>query len=106
VRRRILSASQGLGPKIAVEIGAREGSIMRVTEREAKQKWCPFVRIEGDNRIHNMLTDGFDKEHLFHHCIGSTCMAWRVFSYSHMKGGDPVDHHGYCGLAGKPETGE
>ncbi|WP_075217178.1 hypothetical protein [Mongoliimonas terrestris] len=76
---------------------------MRVTEEQAKTKWCPFVRIEGSNRLHNTMTDGFDAEHRFQHCLGSTCMAWRGFTVSHARGYGGVEHHGYCGLAGRPE---
>jgi len=79
---------------------------MRVTEQEARQKWCPFVRVDGDNRMINMKTAGFDEEHMYHHCIGSDCMAWRPFAYSHVKGGGSFDHHGYCGIAGRPELGD
>lgn len=75
---------------------------MRVTEKQARSMWCPFVRVEGSNRLLNNLTDGFDAEHRYQHCVGSTCMAWRVFGMSHMKG-DDYEAHGYCGLAGKPE---
>ncbi|WP_181707360.1 hypothetical protein [Chthonobacter rhizosphaerae] len=76
---------------------------MRVTEAEAKKKWCPFVRLDGPNRLNNMLTGGFDTEHAVQHCIGSACMGWRAFGYSHVKGAD-FEHHGYCGLAGRPEA--
>jgi hypothetical protein len=76
---------------------------MRVTEKQARKMWCPFVRVEGNNRILNSLSDGFDAEHLYQHCLGSTCMAWRPFNYSHLKGGEHVDAHGYCGIAGRPE---
>jgi hypothetical protein len=30
-------------------------------------------------------------------------MSWREFHLSHIKGGEPPEHHGYCGLAGRPE---
>lgn len=79
---------------------------MRVTEAEAKKKWCPFVRVEGSNRIHNLNTDGFDAEHRFQHCIGSVCMAWRTFGLTMAKGGGDMEHHGYCGLAGRPDVGD
>lgn len=79
---------------------------MRVTEAAARGKWCPFVRIDGGNRIYNMKSDGFDHEHLFYHCIGSECMAWRHFELSHMHGGAEMAPHGYCGLAGRPEIGD
>lgn len=77
---------------------------MRLTEQEARAKWCPFVRIEGNNRIYNTMTDGFDPVHLVQHCLGSLCMAWRTFQYSHMHGGGELQTHGYCGLAGRPEA--
>jgi hypothetical protein len=80
---------------------------MRVTEQQAKKMWCPFVRVEGSNRVFNTKTSGFDAEHLYQHCIGSKCMGWRPFIYSHVKGGDEAfEHHGYCGLAGRPEMGD
>ena len=66
--------------------------------------WCPLVRVDGDNRHMNMKTSGFDNAHMFHHCIGSKCMGWRVFSLSHVKGSDRAAiHHGYCGFAGRPD---
>lgn len=76
---------------------------MRVTATQAKKMWCPFVRLEGSNRLMNMLTDGFDAEHRYQHCLADQCMAWRPFNYSHLKGGDAIEGHGYCGLAGRPE---
>jgi hypothetical protein len=27
---------------------------------DVDKKWCPFVRVEGHNRINNSLTDGFE----------------------------------------------
>jgi len=78
---------------------------MRVTEHEARKKWCPFARVEGNNRLMNMKTSGFDAEHMFHHCIGSQCMAWRSFHYTFVRDVEhDVEHHGYCGLAGRPEA--
>lgn len=77
---------------------------MRVTESQARKKWCPFVRVDGNNRMHNLMTDGFDAEHMYQHCLGTTCMAWRAFNFSHMKGGSEIEAHGYCGLAGRPDS--
>lgn len=76
---------------------------MLTTEMVARTKWCPMVRIDGDNRLHNLLTDGFENSDKRYHCVGSSCMAWREFHLSHMRGGPEPEHHGYCGFAGRPE---
>jgi hypothetical protein len=78
---------------------------MLLTEKVARTKWCPRVRIAGDNRIYNTNTDGFENTERMYHCIGSSCMGWRAFHLSHMKGSLPVheEAHGYCGYAGRPE---
>ncbi len=76
---------------------------MQLTETLARKKWCPFVRMEGNNRIHNEKTDGFQNSPANYHCIAGECMAWREMHYSHVKGGDAyMEKHGYCGLAGRP----
>jgi hypothetical protein len=70
----------------------------------ARTKWCPMVRIDGDNRLHNTMTDGFENSNKMYHCIANNCMAWREYRLSHMRGaGAEPEHHGYCGLAGRPE---
>lgn len=64
------------------------------TEEEAKEKWCPMVRLHcvdshcADNRLANNyeLPDGTL-------CIASECMMWRWHSAN--------KEYGYCGLAGK-----
>jgi hypothetical protein len=77
---------------------------MLISESVARTKWCPHVRIDNNNRLHNSLTDGFANSERMYHCIGSDCMCWRQFHLSHLKGGDEgVQSHGYCGLAGKLE---
>lgn len=76
---------------------------MLMKEDDALSKWCPMVRIEGANRLSNMRSDGFENAAKEYHCIGSRCMSWREFHLSHMRGGEPAQHHGYCGLAGRPE---
>lgn len=64
-----------------------------MTEEEAKTKWCPMVRING-NAMDYILNRKASDRHSY--CIGSACMMWR----------ENVDYlpgpHGYCGLAGKP----
>jgi hypothetical protein len=78
---------------------------MLLTEKTARTKWCPSVRVQGDNRHFNTNTDGFENSEQMYHCIGRSCMAWREFHLSHTKGMLPTaaETHGYCGLAGRPE---
>jgi len=79
---------------------------MLLSEKAARTKWCPFVRIDNNNRVFNTITDGFENTNSMYHCIASSCMSWREFHLSHVKGGvaeAPKDTHGYCGLAGRPE---
>jgi len=77
---------------------------MLMTDKVARAKWCPYVRIDNNNRLHNSLTDGFQNSEKMYHCIGGDCMGWREFQLSHLKGdGAGVESHGYCGYAGRPE---
>ena len=76
---------------------------MLTSEKSARTKWCPMVRVDGDNRLHNTMTDGFENSERMYHCIASHCMAWREFHLTHIHGGTEPEHHGYCGLAGRPE---
>lgn len=78
---------------------------MLLTEKVARTKWCPFVRIQHDNRLYNTMSDGFENTERMYHCIGTSCMSWRQFHLAHMKGTmpPPDEMHGYCGLAGRPE---
>jgi hypothetical protein len=79
-------------------------SLMLMNESVARTKWCPHVRIDNNNRLHNTLTGGFANSEKMYHCIGSDCMSWRQFHLSHLKGSDEnLQSHGYCGLAGKLE---
>lgn len=43
------------------------------TEEEAKTKWCPMVRCEGDNRHWGSPTQAAP----ISACVGSGCMMWR-----------------------------
>jgi hypothetical protein len=78
---------------------------MLMSEKTARTKWCPMVRVDGGNRLHNTLTDGFENSDKMYHCIANHCMAWRQFQLSHMRGesAEQPERHGYCGLAGRPE---
>jgi hypothetical protein len=74
-----------------------------MTEDQAKKKWCPMVRLYGDDWI-TRLTDGRLKAisdgdvTKVTKCIGSDCMMWRWYGVT---GRSPAKL-GYCGLAGKP----
>jgi len=76
-----------------------------LSETLARTKWCPFVRIEGGNRLNNTMTDGFANSEKMYHCIAADCMGWRAYQISHYKGtlAGNIEHHGYCGYASRPE---
>ena len=77
---------------------------MLISDKNAREKWCPFVRIGASNRLQNSLTDGFKNSDKMYHCIAGDCMGWRQLHLSYLKGGDTgVTSHGYCGYAGRPE---
>jgi hypothetical protein len=76
---------------------------MLMTDKVARAKWCPYVRIDNSNRLYNSLTDEFQNSEKMYHCIASDCMGWRELHLSHLKGTGGVESHGYCGYAGKPE---
>lgn len=78
---------------------------MPTTEVESHKKWCPFVRVDGNNRLNNQLTDGFESTPEPYHCIGSKCMMWRDIHNRNMKAGYAAGHqaHGYCALGGQPD---
>ena len=75
-----------------------------MTEDQARESWCPFVRLGSVNS--NAHYEGFcwnnrgDDTHEAN-CIASDCMAWRWQPRIENKG-DDMGRHGYCGLAGKP----
>jgi len=75
---------------------------MQLTEAEARHKWCPVVRVDGGNRVHNTMSDGFTNSDSSYRCIGSDCMAWRRYEITRAHGQTSNEHRGYCGLAGKP----
>ncbi len=77
---------------------------MLISDKVARTKWCPLVRIDNNNRLHNSLTDGFENSERMYHCIGNDCMGWRQFHLTHYKGSEEnLQGHGYCGFAGKIE---
>ena len=75
---------------------------MLISENVARAKWCPMVRIDNNNRLHNSLTDGFQNSEKMYHCIAVTAWAGGNNHLSHLKGSEEGLHaHGYCGYAGK-----
>ena len=72
---------------------------MRLTEEDARTKWCPHVRINGFNRDLNQ--DAYPL------CIASNCMAWRWYISNFVGPGSPSDRSftatGFCGLSGQPK---
>lgn len=73
---------------------------MRLTEKEADARWCPFsaarsVRTaSGEREAYSVITNQDDGEgDVFVNCMGSRCMAWRWQ--------DERRAFGYCGMAGE-----
>jgi len=81
-----------------------------MTEEEARQKWCPMVRmaaqIHGSMGTLNQFSEPGSNEVKISKCLGSACMMWRwiplrkATKFGLIRGGD--SEHGYCGLGGKP----
>jgi len=77
------------------------GMHTKMTENEAKTKWCPFARTviaarggngsPAQNRVQEAATG---KDVSLEKCLGAACMAWRQVP------NEPFN--GYCGLAGRP----
>jgi len=78
---------------------------MFVTEKQARERWCPLVRVEGNNRFFNTMSDGFANAPSPYHCIARECMGWRELRGTHLKSGAMagLEGQGYCGFAGRPE---
>lgn len=80
-----------------------------LTEKEAKEKWCPFARNPIPLRS-NLGNVGFvvgnrAKDDDQSPCIASECMAWR-WQFLAMHGNESElteQAKGYCGLAGEPK---
>ena len=72
---------------------------MSMTAKDARTKWCPFVRImSGAGLIETTINRIGSEAHP--HCIVSDCMAWR-WSYNPEEAqGNVNGPSGYCGLAG------
>jgi len=72
-----------------------------MTEAEARERWCPFVRLSNgpDGSWNRYMSNAMKPED--YNCVGSKCMAWRKDQNSKYDSGG--DLRGFCGLAGKPE---
>ncbi len=85
-----------------------------LTEEEAKTKWCPFARCNGETEDHYPISNRGDvmmpRNDTFaegFRCLASECMAWRstdnkTFPCAPGDEPRPSEPAGYCGLAGKP----
>jgi hypothetical protein len=109
----------------------QKGKVMLLTEEEAKQKWCPMVRlvaVSGKNEVINHtsynramhVTDIQMINPCGSFCIVSDCMMWRredqetwidrieesrkksCPAMSAQEAADLLPRQGYCGLGGKP----
>jgi hypothetical protein len=79
---------------------------MMMTEGVARKKWCPFARLDNNNRVFSVDAEGFTNCNPSYRCIASQCMGWREYHLSHLKGSiteAEMEKHGYCGYAGRPE---
>ncbi len=73
---------------------------MLMTEEEAKDKWCPMVRVDNKGvSVNDGVFVRNDGEVLgrVNTCIASKCAVWRNADH-------PLGLHGYCGLAGIPRA--
>lgn len=76
-----------------------------MTEDEAKTKWCPMFRVTAYEldapQDYRPQTDNRGRHAPEGNCLGSGCMAWRVYSVDD-RTRENGPQGGYCGLAGKP----
>jgi hypothetical protein len=76
---------------------------MLVTEKEAGELWCPFVRhtYGGSTRTaYNRESIIFNPENC--RCIASACMMWRWSLPEALTDIEPDGRRGFCGLATRP----
>lgn len=80
-----------------------------MTEKEAKEKWCPMARCKidhdcADTIAVNRWSDGAMIRGSL--CVASDCMMWRYKTNGQMGYDRNPDDiclaSGYCGLGGKP----
>ncbi len=79
---------------------------MYYTENEAKEKWCPMVRVSSTD-TKGMGVPAYNRYQALEkitsnpkssRCIASECMMWRRVPAGELK------DKGYCGFAGKPAS--
>ena len=112
----IPAVKKGDGDTVSITGPHYNNGGMAMTEQEAKQKWCPFVRqqfIESSKTIadNRGCVSNKDKSQADWRCIASGCMAWRwrkatdnqwlengvvMVGFHKDKDGNPL---GRCGLA-------
>jgi len=96
-----------------------------MTEDEAKQKWCPMMRLttdQGEWRTNRgeRPQGAIGESYVYFNCLGRDCMAWRwnikpnpdweqpnpmKYPSPDYRFDNPYiidEENGYCGLAGKP----
>jgi len=79
---------------------------MLLTESEAKERWCPWVRVRHSTgafnrpppptfweRVKDRLVGFMYAKNVSRNCLASKCAAWRWWT---------DNQRGYCGLAGTP----
>ena len=80
-----------------------------MTEQEAREKWCPFVRlgsVQDTNHAEGYCWNNRGEDTHESDCIASDCMAWRsnlpTYVANEQGSADRRDAKpgGYCGLAG------
>ena len=77
-----------------------------MTEKEAKEKWCPMARCKidhdcADTIAVNRWSDGAMMRGSL--CVASDCMMWRWnIDNDFIVGTGTIKFGGYCGLGGKP----
>lgn len=81
---------------------------MKLTEEEAKDRWCPFARVNAADDLSTPAVNRWgrgDPNDSITLCIASSCMMWRWDAEPVPQPEDGFDdkmvcERGHCGLAG------